>query len=116
MSAVTGNIELGYFTAETLRTQRFAESCGKLIDYAKCATFIGCATANNLLGRASFYIRRKTRLNFYKRNPEVERCETAWVSNKSEAVVFEDRKWSLDFLVRFASSQNERENNKARKL
>lgn len=68
------------------------------------------------LGSASFGIRKKTRLNFYKRNPEVEQSGAAWVSNKSTAVVFKDRKWSLDFFGSFwvkpkMNSQDEKENN-----
>jgi hypothetical protein len=61
MSSVFENMALNFFTAETLRAQRFAESCGKLINYAMCITLIGCDTANNLLVR--FAARQSEREN-----------------------------------------------------
>ncbi len=61
----------------------------------------GLRGAFRAMGLASFGICRKTRLNFYKRNPEVKRSGTAWVSDKSEAVVFKDAKCSLDFFGSF---------------
>jgi len=53
------------------------------------------------LGSVSFGICKKTRLSFYKRNPAVKQSRTAWVSNKSEAVVFKDTKCSLEFFGSF---------------
>jgi hypothetical protein len=48
---------------------------------------------------ASFYRRKKQGLKRHRRNAEVKRSVTAGVSNASKAVVFEDRKCSLDFFI-----------------
>jgi hypothetical protein len=53
------------------------------------------------LSPASFYSRKKQGLKRHRRNAEVKRSATAGVSNASKAVVFEDRKWSLDFFQPF---------------
>ena len=37
----------------------------------------------------------------------MERSGVALIANESEAIVFKEREWSLDFLLRFALRQNE---------
>jgi hypothetical protein len=51
---------------------------------------------------------KKQGLKRHRRNAEVKRSETAGVSNASKAVVFEDRKCSLDFLFPFLSRKKVR--------
>ncbi len=90
-----------YRNPETQRTLSFAESFSFKLRHLQGTSSISVGNGHALLGLASFYFCKKTRLNFCRRNHEVKRSETALVSDKSENVVFKDIKWSLDFFGSF---------------